>query len=103
MWTNPGTESPHTLLHSDAFPLSLSLSHSQGPEIRTGMLKDGKPIQLTKGKDILITTDYTIQGDASMISMSYKSLAHHVHPGMAILCADGSITLNVLETDTVKG
>ena len=67
------------------------------------MLKDGKPIQLTKGKQILISTDYTIQGDSNTISMSYQSLAHHVQPGMAILCADGSITLNVVETDTAKG
>ncbi|CAN1294690.1 Pyruvate kinase, cytosolic isozyme [Linum perenne] len=34
---------------------------TKGPEIRTGFLKDGKPIQLTQGQEITISTDYTIK------------------------------------------
>ena len=30
---------------------------TKGPEIRTGFLKDGKPIQLKEGQEITITTD----------------------------------------------
>lgn len=44
---------------------------SQGPEIRTGMLKDGQPVQLTSGLEVTITTDYTISGDSNMIAMRY--------------------------------
>lgn len=30
---------------------------TKGPEIRTGFLKDGKPIQLTEGQEITVSTD----------------------------------------------
>jgi len=75
----------------------------QGPEIRTGFLKDGKPIRLTKGKEITISTDYSIKGDENMISMSYKKLAEDVKPQSVILCADGTITLTVLSCDKKLG
>jgi hypothetical protein len=39
----------------------------QGPEIRTGFLKDAKPIQLTTGKEITITTDYESKGDSDTV------------------------------------
>lgn len=76
---------------------------TKGPEIRTGMLKDGKPVQLTTGQEVTITTDYTIQGDASTISMSYKKLAVDLRPGSQILCADGSIVMEVVSTDPAAG
>ncbi|CAI7732303.1 unnamed protein product [Closterium sp. NIES-54] len=79
------------------------LLDTKGPEIRTGMLKDGKAVQLEKGQTITVTTDYSIQGDATTIAMSYKSLAKHVRPGGQILCADGSITLNVLACNPDAG
>ena len=41
----------------------------QGPEIRTGFLKDAKPIQLTTGKEITITTDYEAKGDSETIAV----------------------------------
>jgi pyruvate kinase len=75
----------------------------QGPEIRTGFLKDGKPIQLKKGQEITISTDYSIQGDDKTISMSYKKLAVDLKPGSVILCADGTITLTVLHCDREQG
>lgn len=75
----------------------------QGPEIRTGFLKDGKPIQLKEGQEITITTDYDIKGDQEMISMSYKKLPFHLKPGNTILCADGTISLTVLSCDPDAG
>lgn len=75
----------------------------QGPEIRTGFLKDGKPIQLKQGQEISISTDYDIKGDENMICMSYKKLAEDVKPGSVILCADGTITFSVLSCDKQKG
>ncbi|KAF3335340.1 Pyruvate kinase [Carex littledalei] len=47
---------------------------TKGPEIRTGFLKDSKPIKLTKGQEITVTTDYSIKGDENTISMSTISL-----------------------------
>lgn len=75
----------------------------QGPEIRTGFLKDAKPIQLKEGEEITITTDYSIKGDEKMISMSYKKLPVDLKPGNTILCADGTITLTVLSCDLGAG
>ncbi|KAK8950577.1 hypothetical protein KSP40_PGU000019 [Platanthera guangdongensis] len=76
---------------------------TKGPEIRTGFLKDEKPIHLQQGQEITITTDYNIKGDERMISMSYKKLALDMKPGGIILCADGTITLTVLSCDEEQG
>ncbi|EMS60115.1 Pyruvate kinase, cytosolic isozyme [Triticum urartu] len=75
----------------------------KGPEIRTGFLKDGKPIKLTKGQEITVSTDYDIKGDTNTISMSYKKLPQDVKPGHVILCADGTISLAVLSCDPAAG
>ena len=75
----------------------------QGPEIRTGFLKDGKPIFLEQGQEITISTDYSIKGDENMICMSYKKLAEDVKPHSVILCADGTISFTVLSCDKEKG
>lgn len=75
----------------------------QGPEIRTGFLKDGKPIQLQEGQEITITTDYDIKGTPEMISMSYKKLPVHLKPGNIVLCSDGTISLTVLSCDPEGG
>ncbi|CAL0312189.1 unnamed protein product [Lupinus luteus] len=76
---------------------------TKGPEIRTGFLKDGKPIHLKQGDEITISTDYSIKGDEKVISMSYKKLPVDVKPGMVILCSDGTISFKVLECDTGLG
>lgn len=76
---------------------------TQGPEIRTGFLKDGKPVQLKQGQEITISTDYSIKGDENTICMSYKKLPVDVKPGSVILCADGTISFNVLSCDKEKG
>uniref|UniRef100_A0A166GSW6 Pyruvate kinase n=1 Tax=Daucus carota subsp. sativus TaxID=79200 RepID=A0A166GSW6_DAUCS len=76
---------------------------TKGPEIRTGFLKDGKPVQLKQGQEITISTDYTIKGDENMICMSYKKLAVDVKPNSVILCADGTISFTVLSCDVEKG
>lgn len=81
----------------------IKLEILQGPEIRTGFLKDGKPIQLKQGQEILISTDYSLKGDENMICMSYKKLAKDVKPGSIILCSDGTISFRVLACDKENG
>ncbi|XP_022153828.1 pyruvate kinase, cytosolic isozyme [Momordica charantia] len=76
---------------------------TKGPEIRTGFLKDGKPIQLKQGQEITISTDYNLKGDENTICMSYKKLAEDVKPGSIILCSDGTISFTVLSCDKQLG
>lgn len=68
---------------------------TKGPEIRTGLLKDGKPIELIKDQDLKISTDYTLHGDGTFITCSYKSLPTTVKVGSTIFIADGSLTCTV--------
>ena len=70
---------------------------TKGPEIRTGMLKDGQPIELVMGQTLDIVTDYAIEGDTSQIACSYKSLPQTVQVGSVIYIADGSLTCEVTE------
>ncbi|CAA0386653.1 putative pyruvate kinase [Arabidopsis thaliana] len=83
--------------------LSAVMLDTKGPEIRTGFLKEGKPIQLNQGQEITISIDYMIEGDSNVISMSYKKLAEDVKPGDVILCSDGTISLTVLSCDKSFG
>ena len=76
---------------------------TKGPEIRTGFLENEEPIRLTAGDEVTITTDYETKGRPGLIAMSYKKLAHDVAPGSQILCADGSIVLEVISTDVAAG
>lgn len=76
---------------------------TKGPEIRTGFLKDAKPVQLREGQEVTVTTDYDFKGDEKTIAMSYKKLAVDLKPGNTILCADGTITLTVLSCDPKAG
>lgn len=70
---------------------------TKGPEIRTGLLVDGKNIELKLGQALEITTDYTILGDSTRISCSYPSLPTSVKVGSTIFIADGSLTCVVTE------
>lgn len=79
------------------------LLDTKGPEIRTGMLADGKPIMLERNREVTLTTDYATVGNENLIACSYPNLARDVSPGSMILAADGSITLKVVSTDVANG
>jgi len=70
---------------------------TKGPEIRTGLLKDHKPVTFVENQDLFISTDYTLEGDATRISCSYPSLPTSVKVGGAILIADGTVVAEVKE------
>ena len=70
---------------------------TKGPEIRTGMLVDNKPIDIAAGQDLIISTDYQLEGDNTQIACSYKSLPETVQVGSIIFIADGSLTCEVTE------
>jgi pyruvate kinase len=77
-------------------PLAI-LQDLQGPKIRTGALKDGKPAQLLPGARFTITTR-ELKGSAEGVSTTYGELVQDVRPGDRILLSDGLIELRVLET-----
>ena len=60
------------------------LLDTKGPEIRTGMLKGGKPVLMEAGREVTIHTDYTLHGDEHNIAMSYKKLPNDVAPGAEV-------------------
>ena len=46
----------------------------QGPEIRTGFLQNpDKPVKLTSGKEITLTTDYEAKGTEDLIACRCKA------------------------------
>lgn len=76
------------------------LLDTKGPEIRTGLLKDGKKVILKEGGFLSLTTE-EIEGDESRVSITYKGLADDVQTGTTILIDDGLIELKVKnKTDT---
>ena len=79
------------------------LLDTKGPEIRTGMLRDGEPVELKRGNMVTLTTDYSVLGTAEMIAVSYEHMARDVMPGDNILMSDGNVMLEVLETDPGSG
>ncbi|KAJ6828586.1 pyruvate kinase, cytosolic isozyme [Iris pallida] len=91
-----------TAMHNTQILCAVMLD-TKGPEIRTGFLKDAKPVQLKEGQEITISTDYSLKGDEKTITMSYKKLPVDLKPGNTILCADGTITLTVVSCDPAAG
>ena len=79
------------------------LLDTKGPEIRTGMLVDGKSVELVKGAKLVLTTDYGHLGTASRVAVSYKHLARDVAVGGRILMADGAVLLQVSRVDVAAG
>lgn len=61
-------------------------------------------MNFTADQEIEIITDYTLEGDESRLTCSYKQLPTTVKPGDVILIADGALHAEVLECfeDSVK-
>ena len=72
-----------------------TLMDTKGPEIRTGILKDG-PVYLEEGTEFTLLTE-DIEGDATQVSISYKELPQDLGDNHRILIDDGLIELEVLE------
>lgn len=76
-----------------------ALLDTKGPEIRTGVLKDGKKVILKEGEIYTLTTS-EIVGDDKIGYINYDGLHQDVKAGNKILIDDGLIELEVIE---VKG
>ncbi len=66
-----------------------ALLDTKGPEIRTGLLKDGKKVTLTEGQEFTLTTRQ-VEGDESICHINYRGLN---------LIDDGLIELEVEAVD----
>lgn len=74
-----------------------------GPKIRTGVLRESKPVMLNRGAQFVLTAR-NIEGDAREVSTNYKEIPKLVRPNDKILLDDGAIELRVLavtESDVV--
>ena len=77
----------------------ISCGHLQGPEIRTGFLKNpDQPVKLTPGREITITTDYSYKGDEDTIamrqdSMCTRSCIYHYRVCWVAIALDSTFTL----------
>ena len=70
------------------------LLDTKGPEIRTGVLKDGKKIMLETGSTFTLTVE-DIVGDEDRVSITYDGLVEDVDTGSTILIDDGLIGMKV--------
>lgn len=86
-------------------PIWGTLLDTKGPEIRTSMLQEGKPILLEKGQSVVVEAvgdRYTsFEGfktsKETRIGLSYAKLCTSVAPGDRILISDGTITIKVVK------
>ncbi len=67
----------------------------QGPKIRTGKLRSGKPVVLRRNGSIRITTRQ-VAGTRDLVSTTYADLVEDVKTNETLLLADGHIKLKVL-------
>ena len=75
-----------------------TLLDTKGPEIRTGVLKDGKKVALKEGQTYTLTTR-EIVGDDTIAHINYNGLNEDVCAGNTILIDDGLIELKVNEVN----
>ena len=81
-------------------PVALMLD-TKGPEIRTGLLKDGKKVSLEQGKEFTLYTEER-EGDETGCSITYQQLVYDVRKGDTILIDDGLIGLEVQRVSADK-
>lgn len=76
------------------------LADLQGPKLRIGEMKDGG--QPVKSGDIITFTSEKCIGTSKKAYMSYLSFAKDVNVGEKVLCDDGKLVFQVVESDGKK-
>jgi len=74
------------------------MGDTKGPEIRTGLLKN-REVELIAGRKFLFTTDKTIVGDETMVSVTYEDLPKDIKEKDLIFVDDGTL---IFEVETVQ-
>ena len=96
-----GVERVRRVSEELGMPVGILLD-TKGPEVRTGLLEDGKKISVSTGDEIVVTaqpTDESFHGNASHISLDYLNLPSEVEKGSIILIDDGLVGLEVQSVD----
>lgn len=75
------------------------LADLQGPKLRVGVVQEGG-IPLNSGDEILFVLEECI-GNKDRVFMKYKHFAKDVEVGERVLCDDGKLVFEVIETDKV--
>ncbi|MFQ5405943.1 MAG: pyruvate kinase [Candidatus Micrarchaeia archaeon] len=70
---------------------------TQGPEIRTGLVKGGGTLFLKEGSEVVLSTSKK-ESFGDVIAVSYKSLPKLVSKGDKVLIADAKFELEVVES-----
>ncbi len=76
-------------------PIAMLLD-TKGPEIRTGVIKGDKKVQLVEGQEYTLTSR-EVEGDETINHITYAGLPADVTAGNTILVDDGLVELEVLE------
>ncbi|KJA26098.1 hypothetical protein HYPSUDRAFT_36963 [Hypholoma sublateritium FD-334 SS-4] len=81
-------------------PVAIALD-TKGPEIRTGLTKEGKDWPIPAGHEFIVTTDsqYSETCDGSVMWVDYANLPKVTAPGKLIYVDDGILSLLVLAID----
>ena len=96
-----GVERVRRVSEELGMPVAILLD-TKGPEVRTGLLEDGKKISVSTGDEIVVTaqpTDESFHGNAGHISLDYLNLPFEVEKGSIILIDDGLVGLEVQSVD----
>ncbi len=83
-------------------PIAILLD-TKGPEIRTGLLENGCSVDLREGQTFTLSTR-ELQGNETIVAISYEGLSEDVDVGTTILLDDGLIALevqNIYDTEIV--
>ncbi len=76
-----------------------ALLDTKGPEIRTGLMKDGE-INLVQGAKIILSScDEAFEGTPEKIWVNYRLLAQEVKTGQNIYIDDGALNLEVEKSE----
>lgn len=81
-------------------PVAIALD-TKGPEIRTGLMKNGQDIPIKAGHEFTITCDpaFAENCDDNTMFMDYKNLSKVTAPGKLIYVDDGILSLLVTSID----
>jgi len=94
-----------TASRETSIPCAVMLDN-KGPEIRSGLLKEGKNVILEQGSEIDIVCNVdmdTFEGDKTVVSVDYKDLAKVIEIGKEIKIDDALITTRVISKDEKEG
>ncbi|EGO05212.1 hypothetical protein SERLA73DRAFT_174221 [Serpula lacrymans var. lacrymans S7.3] len=81
-------------------PVAIALD-TKGPEIRTGLMRDGTDVPIKAGHEFIVSTDpkYSEICDDKILWMDYQNLSKVTAPGKLIYVDDGILSLLVLSIE----